>query len=220
MSGVDASSPPTGPESPATPTSEMWAARLVTRDGEKIMEPGTDPNLIDSLMASDGSSSQAWIFSAEAFPAKTSLSPDAEQDSQAAEAASSSSSCESQMSLLDPADGALSKTCRASSVPMGDGTWLPSSGRWPTSGFGIWPTEFWIAGSSESPSGGGVSSSLRDVLEDAVPERYFLSPRAAAGILRRAEKRGRELPPHLLSALRTVADTASTPSKPQEGSSS
>ena len=34
--------------------------------------------------------------------------------------------------------------------------------------------------------------------------RYYLSPRAALGILLRAGRRGRELPPHLLAALEAV----------------
>jgi hypothetical protein len=40
-----------------------------------------------------------------------------------------------------------------------------------------------------------------------VPARYSLSARAARGILRRAEKRGRTLPPHLLAALQAVSMT-------------
>jgi hypothetical protein len=40
-----------------------------------------------------------------------------------------------------------------------------------------------------------VASSLSDILETGdVPRRYFLSATACRGILRRAEKRGRELP--------------------------
>jgi hypothetical protein len=43
---------------------------------------------------------------------------------------------------------------------------------------------------------------LPDVLETRADlSRYFLSPRAARGILRRAAKRGRELPEHLTAAL-------------------
>jgi hypothetical protein len=87
-----------------------------------------------------------------------------------------------------------------------------------TSAFTTSPSELWTADTSECPNDGGVSSSLADVLQDDVPSRYFLSPRAAAGILRRAEKRGRELPSHLLSALRAVAATDSTPRK-QQGTS-
>jgi site-specific DNA-cytosine methylase len=39
-----------------------------------------------------------------------------------------------------------------------------------------------------------------------VPERFFLSPRAAAGILRRAARRGRALPGELVEALRLLAN--------------
>jgi hypothetical protein len=53
-----------------------------------------------------------------------------------------------------------------------------------------------------------VESSLSHILEVGnLPERFFLSPRACAGILRRAEKRRKALPPMLESALRTVAKT-------------
>jgi DNA (cytosine-5)-methyltransferase 1 len=56
----------------------------------------------------------------------------------------------------------------------------------------------------------GVPQRRRRVLQDDVPSKYFLSPRAAAGILRRAEKRGRALPSHLLAALEAVARTTTT----------
>jgi hypothetical protein len=39
----------------------------------------------------------------------------------------------------------------------------------------------------------------------AVPQRFFLSPKACQGILRRAEKRGKLLPTQLEHALRMVA---------------
>jgi hypothetical protein len=43
-----------------------------------------------------------------------------------------------------------------------------------------------------------------------VPAKYSLSARAAQGILRRAEKRGRTLPAHLSQALDQVAQTTMT----------
>lgn len=79
------------------------------------------------------------------------------------------------------------------------------SRRWPTSGFMTSPGECWTADTSECPSGGGVFSSLPDVLEATVPSRFFLSPKAAAGILRRAEKRGRPVPAPLERALRELS---------------
>lgn len=46
---------------------------------------------------------------------------------------------------------------------------------------------------------------LSSILETEVPHKYFLSPRACAGILRRAAKRKKAIPPHLERALQAVA---------------
>jgi hypothetical protein len=76
-------------------------------------------------------------------------------------------------------------------LPRG-GSWMPSISDWRN-------------------DGGGSSCSLLEVLEAGdVPTRYFLSSTACRGILRRAEKRGRGLPPALREALRAVAE-AGTP---------
>jgi hypothetical protein len=61
--------------------------------------------------------------------------------------------------------------------------------------------ESWTPNIGESPSV-AVESSLSQILEANVPEKYFLSSRACEGILRRAEKRGKKLPPQLEIALR------------------
>ena len=42
---------------------------------------------------------------------------------------------------------------------------------------------------------------LSAILQENVPEKYSLSPKACAGILRRAERRGKDLPPLLKAAL-------------------
>jgi hypothetical protein len=48
---------------------------------------------------------------------------------------------------------------------------------------------------------------LSDTLETGdVPQRFFLSSTACRGILRRAEKRGKELPLALAQALQAVAN--------------
>jgi hypothetical protein len=48
--------------------------------------------------------------------------------------------------------------------------------------------------------------SLSDTLEiGELPQRFFLSATACKGILRRAEKRGKQLPPALEQALQSVA---------------
>jgi DNA (cytosine-5)-methyltransferase 1 len=53
---------------------------------------------------------------------------------------------------------------------------------------------------------GATVCSLLEVLESgSIPSRYFLSPKACAGILRRAEKRGKSLPEPLRVALEAVA---------------
>jgi hypothetical protein len=58
---------------------------------------------------------------------------------------------------------------------------------------------------SEWPKDAAVCS-LSDVLETGeVPQRYFLTARACAGILRRAEKRGKKLPIALFQALQAVS---------------
>ena len=56
----------------------------------------------------------------------------------------------------------------------------------------------------EFPSVENVSI-LSQLLEEDVPESYYLSPKACLGILRRAEKRGKKLPPLLETVLRAQA---------------
>jgi hypothetical protein len=72
------------------------------------------------------------------------------------------------------------------------------------------PTEFWTLSSSEWPSA-AVVCSLSDTLETGiVPQRFFLSATACQGILRRADKRGKELPEALRLALESVGGTVET----------
>ena len=47
-------------------------------------------------------------------------------------------------------------------------------------------------------------STLSQILEVNAPEKYYLSAKAAAGIIRRAERRGKELPKMLKEALEEV----------------
>lgn len=190
------------PESLSTTTYELFNLR--GRDGGSSAE--VDSDSLASVRASSGGSSRSYIFSAEASPAKTSPAPDDAPDSKPENApASSSSSHGSPMSLFGP-EGMSSLRTYPDYFPAKADEISPSySRRWPSSGFTTSPGECWTADISECPNEGGVSSSLADVLQADVPAKYFLSPRAAAGILRRAEKRGRELPPHLSQALSAVA---------------
>ena len=79
------------------------------------------------------------------------------------------------------------------------------------------PCGFSTHNGSEWPSAaeGASACSLASILEPSVAPKYYLSPIACAGILRRAEKRGKELPIALLHALRQVAEGRSEPAKPE-----
>ena len=69
------------------------------------------------------------------------------------------------------------------------------------------PTQHWTLSTSDWRSGATVCS-LSEVLETGVVhQRYYLTSKACLGILRRAEKRGKELPPQLKAALEEVART-------------
>ena len=90
-----------------------------------------------------------------------------------------------------------------------DGRLEPFSGGWSNSGMAS-HGESWMFNFSEYPSD-GVASSLSDILEDGeLPQRYWLSGRACWGILRRAGKRGKTLPPPLAHALKAVAASGQT----------
>lgn len=79
-----------------------------------------------------------------------------------------------------------------------------SSTIWGNSGSRVSPTWYWTRNISESRNA-AAACSLSQVLQDEALSKYFLSAKAAAGILRRAERRGKALPPALEAALRRVA---------------
>ena len=66
-------------------------------------------------------------------------------------------------------------------------------------------TESWTLNGSEWPKDADVCSLSHILEKGTLPQRFYLSPKACAGILRRAEKRGKDLPPLLLAALTEVA---------------
>lgn len=103
--------------------------------------------------------------------------------------------------------------------------WQPWPGRWPNTAISA-PGGYWMLSTSECPSGdagcSGCSPPLASILETeadwlsrnpgkttqdwfAYVRRYSLSDLARAGILRRAEKRGRKLPALLEAALKAKA---------------
>ena len=59
-------------------------------------------------------------------------------------------------------------------------------------------------------------STLSQILEANVPEKYYLSAKACAGILRRAERRGKELPTRLKEALEEVVTLSTCSKTPSE----
>lgn len=76
---------------------------------------------------------------------------------------------------------------------------------WATSGM-VYRGEVWMLNISDSPNDASVCL-LSDVLESHVHPKYFLSARAAEGILRRCKKRDVILPKRLRDALTTTADS-------------
>lgn len=77
------------------------------------------------------------------------------------------------------------------------------NGLWLTAGWGMdgpSPTEFSMLSFGECPSV-AVESRLSQILEDTPHQKYRLSAKACAGVLRRADRRGKKLPPELEAAL-------------------
>jgi len=142
-----------------------------------------------------------------------------------------------QMNFLDTLCG---KTSQEPSQATADGTSTPSSKRSAPSlttglmfldlrtGAGnllgaYWETTSALPGesstlnTSESLSA-AVECSLSEILQVDAPEKYSLSAKACNGILRRAEKRGKVLPPMLRDALMEVvgSDGAVTDDEEEE----
>ena len=155
---------------------------------------------------------QISMFSSEELPANLSVSQDSEKDWQTRVA----TSCLRILPLLQSIapSGWFGKTCPAS-CPVTEDEILPASFEgWGNSGMGS-PTEFLTLNILEFPSGADACS-LSDVLEVGnVPQRFFLSATACKGILRRAEKRGKDLPIQLRQALQAVAGASSEAAIPE-----
>ena len=137
-------------------------------------------------------------FWSEELPASPSASPDSDKGSMIPEA----DSCSAFLRSLEVAnlDGWSGKTCPVSCHRTEDGILAPSSGGWRSSGTGG-PIGSWTLSFSESPRD-VAECLLSDVLETSdVPDRFYLSPKACAGILRRAQRRGKTLPQQLRDAL-------------------
>src|SRR5690606_23682624 len=150
---------------------------------------------------------QQSMFSSAEHLANLSASPDSERDWMI-RVATSRSPFLRLLNAIAPA-GWSGRTSPACCHRREDGILVPSSGAWSNSGMGS-PTESWTLSTSEFPSDAAVCS-LSDALETGeVPRRFYLSAKACAGILRRAEKRGKSLPPSLAAALAVASEPTST----------
>ena len=78
--------------------------------------------------------------------------------------------------------------------PGASAEWVTAAAPFPCVG------DFTMPSFGEYPSEENASL-LSQILEDSAPQKYCLSARACEGILRRAEKRGKELPKELKEAL-------------------
>jgi len=77
-----------------------------------------------------------------------------------------------------------------------------AASRLPNAGM-AWPGRHLALKTSEWRNN-GTAASLSDILEDEPGPQYWLSAKAAAGVLRRAESRGATLPAALVAALRSI----------------
>lgn len=193
--------------SPMTADSTLVITAFTQNQRDELRDLGD----VAAALSGEGTHQTNYIasaFSSVGSPARTSASPGSEPDSLANDPDSSSSTPAS-LSLFDP-DGFSSRTYRVSSLATAVGTSESCLERWPTSGTasrGVFSTA--VSSECRSDDAGCSSSepSLTMILQPPhdVPDKYSLSARAAHGILRRAEKRGKVLPGHLRTVLMEVA---------------
>lgn len=97
-----------------------------------------------------------------------------------------------------------SKTCTVSSLATEDETSQSYSKRWTNSGM-VWRGECLTVSTLESPSLADEPMLLPLIETQDLPQKYFLSPNAATGILRRVERMGRNLPASFKQSLEILA---------------
>ena len=149
------------------------------------------------------------MFSLAEPPIRDSVSQDSEKEWMTTVLTWRSSSLELLGKHARP--GWSGKTSLASFQRTEEGTSVPSSEGWKNSGMGS-PGESLMLNTSGCHKDADVSF-LSDILEETGDHllRYYLSEKACKGILRRAEKRGKELPKALKMALEK--QSAYTPTK-------
>ena len=146
--------------------------------------------------------SNQLTLSVEDSPAKTCPLPEKGQAWMEKDLGSGLNFSELYKSFLQ--NGCLSKTSPAFYPLTEDSISSSSFKGWRNSGI-MCPGESLTLNISEFPKDVAVCS-LSEALETDAAPKYFLSPRAAAGILRRAENRGKELPEMLRQALAHPAE--------------
>lgn len=173
------------PASPASPTSETF-------------RPSTQNRLT------------AWTASPSGSLARTCPWPDTAPGLQELKAACSGRP----LSSLPPSDlvGLLRKTSQAYGPRLKAWILGSSSGAWPRSGT-LSATLNWTPNTTAYRNDADASSLSAILEEEPVPERYWLTPTAASGILTRAAERNVSLPTELRQALESLS--ASTPNKIQ-----
>ena len=200
-SPTNRSNPQSGDPMPTLIGRRTLAVALRGRNGEALAE--TQLELAYSLRTPGGGSSHQLISSTEASPARTSAWPadgPVLGESAAVNGLSSSGCCAN-----CGHDGQLLRMSPDFYPAVMVQTSPSSSPRWMTSG-SMRRGRYWTRSTSESRNAAGACS-LSQVLEGEVPSKYFLSARAAVGILRRAERRGNALPEHLQQALSALAES-------------
>lgn len=187
------------PECAALPRLNEMRRRFVSLPSIGRMYPG----LRMYAMSDEATYQQQTLFAA-ASPVRMSALPDAAQDWLESDQDSGLSSIVFLQRLNR--SGLLSKMCPVF-YPATTERILPSSFvGWSNAGIAS-DGGYWTLKTSESPSAAAVCS-LSEILEmDALP-RYYLSAKAAQGILNRAARRGKELPPQLQQALQAVVTAA------------
>jgi hypothetical protein len=178
--------------------------------------PASGPGSAASAAGSSGSwSASPELFGPGGFSSRT--CPDSSPLARAADAASAAVFYGAiAAEAVAAVRRALPRRRRSAPTTAPTSPW--SAPPWRTSAIAS-ATGYWTHDTSEWPSD-AAECSLSAVLMSLVSPKYSLSPRAASGILRRAERRGRDLPPALRGALERLAASTSPDGGPRTTSTS
>lgn len=154
------------------------------------------------MMSDQNNSPRQLPLFAEVAPAKMLVLPEIARDWMESEAGYFSSSRDFLANLNRV--GLSSKTCLTYSIPTGGVISPQSSFRWLTSGIAA-PIGCLTLNISAFPNV-AQGCSLSAILEEDIPQMYFLSQRAIAGMLRRAANRQTPFHPQLEAVLMGQAE--------------